>query len=444
MKIKKRNLYIMLLIIMMTAAGCQGINGDKADDALSASGTLAADEIKIASEIGGLIKQISVMEGDQVVEGDLLIAVDAAIFQAEKVRAEAGLKAARAGVNTAQEQVISAELQFQLVVQGATSGERAFRAQEWMMPMPVEIDLPIWYYQKGEQLEIVRQEVIEADERLESQMEKLSAELNADNNQDFLEVEQNLHSEQIAFLVTKNTLERAQRAAQRDELLDVAQEAYDAVLASLESAQLDYDRELNTQAAEDILEARAKVAAAQSDLDYVRDQLMALETGEESLQVEAARAGVSLAEAGLAQARSMVEQARAGLDVLLAQEEKFNSESPVDGVVLSLNVMEGEITGPGSTLMTIASLDELKLTVYVSEENYGQVRIGQSVEIQVDSFPGEKFQGDVVYIADQAEFTPRNVQTVEGRKTTVFAIKILVDNPTGELKPGMPTDVVFE
>ncbi len=444
MKIKKRNLYIMLLIIMMTAAGCQGINGDKTDDVLSGSGTLAADEIKIASEIGGLIKRISVMEGDQVNEGDLLIAVDDAIFQAEKARAEAGLKAARAGVNTAEEQVISAELQFQLVVQGATSGERAFRAQEWMMPIPVEIDLPIWYYQKGEQLEIVRQEVLEAEERLESQQEKLYAELNADNNQDFLEVEQTLHAEQIAFLVAKHTLERAQSAAQRDELLDVAQEAYDAVLASLESAQLDYERELNTQAAEDILEARAKVAAAQSDLDYVRDQLMALETGEESLQVEAARAGVSLAEAGLAQARAMAEQARAGLDVLLAQEEKLTAESPVDGVVLSLNVMEGEITGPGSTLMTIAPLDELKLTVYISEENYGQVKLGQSVEIQADSFPGEKFQGDVVYIADQAEFTPRNVQTVEGRKTTVYAIKILVDNPTGELKPGMPTDVIFE
>ena len=444
MKIKKRNLYIMLLIIMMTATGCQGINGDKTDDVLSGSGTLAADEIKIASEIGGLIKRISVMEGDQVNEGDLLIAVDDAIFQAEKARAEAGLKAARAGVNTAEEQVISAELQFQLVVQGATSGERAFRAQEWMMPMPVEIDLPIWYYQKGEQLEIVRQEVLEAEERLESQQEKLYAELNADNNQDFLEVEQTLHAEQIAFLVAKHTLERAQSAAQRDELLDVAQEAYDAVLASLESAQLDYERELNTQAAEDILEARAKVAAAQSDLDYVRDQLMALETGEESLQVEAARAGVSLAEAGLAQARAMAEQAKAGLDVLLAQEEKLTAESPVDGVVLSLNVMEGEITGPGSTLMTIAPLDELKLTVYISEENYGQVKLGQSVEIQADSFPGEKFQGDVVYIADQAEFTPRNVQTVEGRKTTVYAIKILVDNPTGELKPGMPTDVIFE
>ncbi len=444
MKNKKRNLFIILMVIMLAASGCQGINGDKESDTLNASGTLAADEVKIASEIGGLIKQINVKEGDQVNEGDLLISVDDAIFLAEKARAEAGLKAARAGVNTAEEQVINAELQFELVFQSATSAERAFKAQDWMMPMPAEIDLPIWYYQKGEQLDAVRQQVLAAEERLKSQQNKLDAELNADNNQDFLEVEQNLHAEQIAFLVAKHTLERAQSAAERDELLEVAQEAYDAVLASMESGQLDYERELNTQAAEDILEARAKVAAAQSDLDYVNDQLMALEIGEESLQVEAARAGVSLAEAGLAQARAMAEQARAGLDVLLAQEVKLNTESPVDGVVLSLNVMEGEVTGPGATLLTVASLDELKLTVYISEESYGQINLGQSVEIQVDSFPGEKFKGDVVYIADQAEFTPRNVQTVEGRKTTVYAVKIRVDNPTGDLKPGMPTDVTFE
>jgi len=444
MKIKNRNLIIILLLVMIASTGCQGINVDKEEDQLGASGTLAADEIKIASEIGGMIKEISVSEGDEVNEGDLLLSVDDAIFMAEKGRAEAGLKAARAGVVTAEEQVASAELQYELVVLGATSQERAYKAQEWMMPMPAEIDLPVWYYQKGEQLEIVRQEILAAEERQESQQRKLDAELNAEKNQDFLEVEQALHAEQVAFMVAKNTLERAQSAADRDELLDVAQEAYDAVLARLESAQLDYERELNTRAAEDILEARAKVAAAQADLDYTQDLLLALETGAESLQVETARVGISLAEAGLAQARAMVEQAEAGLDVLLAQESKLDTSSPVDGVVLSLNVMEGEITGPGSTLMTIASLDELKLTVYVSEENYGQVRLGQAVEIQVDSFPGEKFDGVVVYIADRAEFTPRNVQTVEGRKTTVYAIKIRVDNPTGELKPGMPTDVTFE
>jgi hypothetical protein len=62
----------------------------------------------------------------------------------------------------------------------------------------------------------------------------------------------------------------------------------------------------------------------------------------------------------------------------------------------------------------------------------------------VDSYPGVSFDATVVHIADQAEFTPRNVQTVEGRRTTVYAIKLDVANPEGQLKPGMPADVSFE
>jgi HlyD family secretion protein len=61
----------------------------------------------------------------------------------------------------------------------------------------------------------------------------------------------------------------------------------------------------------------------------------------------------------------------------------------------------------------------------------------------VDSFPGQTFEAAVVHIADQAEYTPRNVQTAEGRRTTVFAVKLAVENPDGKLKPGMPADVSF-
>jgi hypothetical protein len=63
--------------------------------------------------------------------------------------------------------------------------------------------------------------------------------------------------------------------------------------------------------------------------------------------------------------------------------------------------------------------------------------------VTVDSFPRESFMAQVVYIADKAEFTPRNVQTVEGRRTTVFAVELAIENPEGKLKPGMPADVEF-
>jgi HlyD family secretion protein len=80
----------------------------------------------------------------------------------------------------------------------------------------------------------------------------------------------------------------------------------------------------------------------------------------------------------------------------------------------------------------------------VPEDRYGEIQLGQQARVTVDSFPDENFEALVTHIADQAEYTPRNVQTAEGRRTTVFAVKLAVDNSAGKLKPGMPADVVFD
>jgi multidrug resistance efflux pump len=118
--------------------------------------------------------------------------------------------------------------------------------------------------------------------------------------------------------------------------------------------------------------------------------------------------------------------------------------SPIDGVVLYRAVEPGEITTPGATLITISDLDALTLTVYVAEDRYGQIMLGQTYQVTVDSFPGKTFIGTVSHIADQAEFTPRNVQTTDSRKNTVFAIKLILKPSNGLLKPGMPADVHFQ
>jgi HlyD family secretion protein len=103
----------------------------------------------------------------------------------------------------------------------------------------------------------------------------------------------------------------------------------------------------------------------------------------------------------------------------------------------------GEVVMPGASLLTVGDVTNLYITVYVAESRYGEVKLGQTAQVKVDSFPGETFTGGVTHIADQAEFTPRNVQTAEGRATTVFAVRIDVTNVDGKLKPGMPADVVF-
>jgi len=143
------------------------------------------------------------------------------------------------------------------------------------------------------------------------------------------------------------------------------------------------------------------------------------------------------------QADAMVTEAETQLAVLDLQIDKLTVNAPMDGVVLTRSVQPGEVVQAGMTVMTIAKLDTLKITVYISEDRYGEVKLGDSATLSVDSFPGETFNATVTRIADQAEYTPRNVQTKEERQTTVYAVELSVENPDGKLKPGMPVDVTF-
>jgi multidrug efflux pump subunit AcrA (membrane-fusion protein) len=118
--------------------------------------------------------------------------------------------------------------------------------------------------------------------------------------------------------------------------------------------------------------------------------------------------------------------------------------SPLDGVVLMRAADPGEITTAGGSLLVVANLSTVTLTVYVPESKYGQIYLGQDLPVTVDSFPGKLYIGTITHIADEAEFTPRNAQTVQGRKNTVYAVKLTIPNPELDLKPGMPADVTLD
>jgi multidrug resistance efflux pump len=111
--------------------------------------------------------------------------------------------------------------------------------------------------------------------------------------------------------------------------------------------------------------------------------------------------------------------------------------------VLSRVIEPGEFASPGAGLLVIGQLSDLTITVYVSEDRYGVLKLGQAANVTVDSYPDRVFAATVSHIANQAEFTPRNVQTAEGRQSTVYAVKLTLANADGALKPGMPADVEF-
>lgn len=118
--------------------------------------------------------------------------------------------------------------------------------------------------------------------------------------------------------------------------------------------------------------------------------------------------------------------------------------SPISGFVVKKFIEAGEIVNPMSSLVKISDLSKVDLVIYVSEEELGLVKQGQKVDVTVDSFKEKVFSGTVVFISPEAEFTPKNIQTKDERTKLVFAVKIKIDNPVFELKPGMPADAVVK
>jgi HlyD family secretion protein len=268
---------------------------------------------------------------------------------------------------------------------------------------------------------------------------------------------------QSIVVLTEEALERAQR--QFKTLLrkpeDNPRRAAAVLLISVLTKQHDLAvKRLNylEGGADDITMAQSEsgLALAQAALEDSQKELEDLKDGPDPSMLElaqarldAARAKLAAAQAGpaaeqLAVAQSQVDVAKAAADVIRAQMDKLALHSPIDGLVLSRSVESGEVVVPGTPLMTLARPADMTITVYIPEDRYGMIKLGQDAVVTVDSFPGETFKASVMHIADRAEFTPRNVQTEEGRRTTVYAIELSLENPDGRLKPGMPADVQFE
>lgn len=117
--------------------------------------------------------------------------------------------------------------------------------------------------------------------------------------------------------------------------------------------------------------------------------------------------------------------------------------APIDGVVLVKDVETGEIIPQGGGVLVIGDLKDQWVKVYVSEDLVHQLRINQPAVIMVDG-SHQSYRGHVTFIADKAEFTPRNVQTPEERATQTIAVKITVDQPDDYLHAGVSADVKFE
>lgn len=144
------------------------------------------------------------------------------------------------------------------------------------------------------------------------------------------------------------------------------------------------------------------------------------------------------------QAKANLNKAIAGVELLKKNIRDCYVISPIDGFIVKTFVEKGETVSPMSSLFKVSDLDEIELEIYVSEEELGYVKLGQKAEISVDTFKDKIFEGKVIYISPEAEFTPKNIQTKDERTKLVFAVKISIPNKNYELKSGMPADAVIK
>ncbi len=435
---------ILIMGLALVLSGCSLLTPNTGPTPLTASGTITVDSIEVAPEIAGKILAINVADGNNVKTGDTLFTLDDQLLQAQKNQSQANVKAAQASLDAANQKLASAQVQYNLALQASQMQIQQQHTEAWKATPADKVTLPVWYFQKSEQITALQSLVAATQQDLATEQTNLDNELKSISNSDFIATEKRLAEAQAAYAIANQTLEEAKAAKDTADLQDAAQKVYDSASSELSAAQNAYNQMLSTDSASRVREARARVAVAQERLSITQDNLNQLQTGEDSLSIQAAQDAINLANSGVAQAQAALDQAQAAMDLVNTQLGKTVIAAPTSGIVLSKPANAGETAMAGQTIVEIGNLDQVTLSVYIPEDKYGNVHLDQQANVTVDSFPGRTFAGKVTFISDQAEFTPRNVQTTESRSATVFKVEITLSNQSQELKPGMPADATFE
>jgi HlyD family secretion protein len=332
--------------------------------------------------------------------------------------------------------MVSAQTRYDQTLQAALAAQEAQRNKDWRVSAPTEFDQPTWYFNQAEQIAAAQTEVDNAKAALDAALANLDKVVADLNNAGYIEADKRLANARIAFQIADDIKVQTENVTENGGLVDAAYDYYNAAEAELNAAQDAFNALADTKADDNVQYARGQVLVAQQRYDAAYKNLLSLQTGAESPAVVAALNALDQAKAALAQAQS-------NLALIDTQMTKLTVYAPMEGMVLVRNVEPGEFVQPGATALTMADLSNITITVFVPEDRYGVISLGQQAEVAVDSFLGVTFAAEVTHIADQAEFTPRNIQTVEGRSSTVYAIKLIVTDTGGKLKIGMPADVTF-
>lgn len=358
----------------------------KPSNVLIASGTIEATELHLSFKVSGRLIERPVDEGSRVQQGTLIGRLESKDLEGEVERLRQSLRSTETQLPLLRTAIIQQE---QLTASRINQARASLAARDEFLAQ----------LKAGSR----RQEVREAEAMLRR------AKANLDNAEADYKRMQSLYDKQLIAQQQRDTAWTAYQVAVHEH--QAAQERLDMIMEGPRPEEI-------RRAEADVSQARASLIEAQAgELDIVskKQQLATLE------------ANVRRDEAALS-----VAQAQLGYTVLL---------SPQAGIVLRKHVEPGEIIAAGTPVVTIADLSNIWVKIYIPEPDLGRVKLGQEAEVTTDSYRGKIYRGKVIFINSEAEFTPKNIQTPEERVKLVFAVKVGLENPNQELKPGMPADV---
>ncbi len=382
-----------MIVIVLAAAGSYLLffkNGSRnSGNRIAVSGNIELTEVNIAFKTAGRLIERTVDEGDAVKKGQLIARLDRDQLLAQRDRETAALQSATA-----------------LLAQAETS-------LAW-------------------QKENTAADLEQRKADLNSYKARLQELKNGSRPQEKQEAGAAVEAAQAEYDRARKDWERGQTLYKNDDVSTAQYDQYrsrwESAEAALKQVKQRYALVLAGPRDEQIDAAFAQVERAGAALKMVESNALEIKRREQELPVR----------------RAEIARAKANLALIDAQLADTVAASPVDGVVLVKSADVGEVLAAGTTVVTIGDIDHPWLRAYISETDLGKLKLGTKAKVTTDSYRSKTYTGRVSFIASEAEFTPKQIQTQEERAKLVYRIKIDLDNPQHELKSNMPADAEIQ
>ncbi|WP_326907372.1 HlyD family secretion protein [Sedimentibacter sp. MB31-C6] len=354
---------------------------------IEASGTVESNLIAVSSEVTGTIIESMVKEGDRVEEGDIIAKINNTNITNQYDQSLINMKLSEKNIELIENNINSLEIQNSDSIKQAENAYLSAEAEFEKVMDGASVD-----------------EIKQAEEAV------IQAEINLE--------------------YIRTNLERSKELLEEEA---ISQSKYDEILKNYNVAETQYNSAVSQLNIVKSYPTETSIKAAENKMFQAKAGYeLSISNG--NTQIQQLESQLEIAKVQFEQSKNIVEQSKIEL-------EKLTIKSPVDGIVNSLLVKEGEFISTGKLVADIYNPDNIEIKAYVSEANIGHIIIGQDVEVFIDSDNNKIFKGKVTRVSNEAEFTPKNIQTKEERVNTVFEVKIEVFDSDGFIKPGMPVDI---